>query len=400
MAAAALAAAACGSAQPALEGGPLDFVGSPGTLTPYLAAVGDRAVLSWLEPTAHGHALRVAVRTDAGWDTVGTVVESDSLLVNWADFPSVVPLPGGPWIAHWLHQTAPGANAYHVRMAVSGDSGRTWGPAFRPYGDSSSTEHGFVSIVPWDDGAAVIWLDGRNTASAQPPGNPLDHPAPVLPSTAVRFTTVSAGGFPAPDAEVDDLVCDCCQTGLAVTGGGLVAVYRDRLEDNNRDIAVTRFVEGRWTPPMKVADDGWHIPGCPVNGPRVAARGDSVVVAWYTAARRDVRVLAAFSPDGGATFGSPIRINEGRPTGRVDVVWSGEGAVVSWLEETAVDGSVRVRRVLPDGSVGPARTIATTSTARASGFPRMVATDGGVLIAWTDPDDRGGVRVASLRETR
>jgi hypothetical protein len=81
------------------------------------------------------------------------------------------------------------------------------------------------------------------------------------------------------------------------------------------------------------------------------------------------------------------------------VVWSGEGAVVSWLEETAVDGSVRVRRVLPDGSVGPARTIATTSTARASGFPRMVATDGGVLIAWTDPDDRGGVRVASLRET-
>jgi hypothetical protein len=30
----------------------------------------------------------------------------------------------------------------------------------------------------------------------------------------------------------------------------------------------------------------------------------------------------------------------------------------------------------------------------------MVATDGGVLIAWTDPDDRGGVRVASLRETR
>jgi hypothetical protein len=39
-------------------------------------------------------------------------------------------------------------------------------------------------------------------------------------------------------------------------------------------------------------------------------------------------------------------------------------------------------------------TIATSSAARASGFPRMAATPSGVLFAWTVPGRPSAVRVA------
>ena len=33
-------------------------------------------------------------------------------------------------------------------------------------------------------------------------------------------------------------------------------------------------MNGEWTAPATVFSDGWHIPGCPTNGPAVAARGE------------------------------------------------------------------------------------------------------------------------------
>ncbi|HET7039991.1 MAG TPA: hypothetical protein VFH97_08880, partial [Gemmatimonadales bacterium] len=115
----AAALAGCGPRQAPIAVGEVEFRGPPGSVTPHLALAGDLPVLSWLEPTARGRALRVAVRRDGTWTVTGTAVENDSLLVNWADFPSVVPLPTGEWLAHWLQKTAPRAYAYHVRMAVS-----------------------------------------------------------------------------------------------------------------------------------------------------------------------------------------------------------------------------------------------------------------------------------------
>jgi hypothetical protein len=111
-------------------------------------------------------------------------------------------------------------------------------------------------------------------------------------------------------------------------------------------------------------------------------------------------VSLAFSADGGATFGPPVPIHERRPVGRVDVGWWGGAALVSWLEETPTTGTVRVRRVRPDGTSDGPITVATTSTARASGFPRLVVTGDAVLIAWTEPGDSGGVRVARLEGGR
>jgi hypothetical protein len=72
-------------------------------------------------------------------------------------------------------------------------------------------------------------------------------------------------------------------------------------------------------------------------------------------------------------------------------------ALVSWLERVGEGAAeVRARRVWPDRRSTPAATIAPSSDARASGFPRMaLAGDGSLVIAWTDAGEAGTrVRVA------
>jgi hypothetical protein len=140
-----------------------------------------------------------------------------------------------------------------------------------------------------------------------------------------------------------------------------------------------------------------------VNGPAVAARGDEVAVAWFTGAGGVPLVNVAFSGDAGAAFSAPVQVDDGNPAGRVDALLLADGsALVTWLERTAGgQAEVRARRVWApaDGSPGrsgPAATVATSSDARASGFPRMAAlADGSLLVAWTDAGEAGTrVRVA------
>jgi hypothetical protein len=177
-----------------------------------------------------------------------------------------------------------------------------------------------------------------------------------------------------------------------------VVVYRNRTDEEIRDIFVTRRVNGEWTEGVPLHDDGWHIAACPVNGPSAVARGENVAVAWFTGANEVPRVNVAFSSDAGATFTAPVQVDEGNPAGRVDLVLLADGtAVVSWLERVEGDAEVRVRRVQPDGKFGPSASVARSSGARASGFPQVIESKNGSLVfAWTDLSD-GGSRVLLAR---
>jgi hypothetical protein len=203
------------------------------------------------------------------------------------------------------------------------------------------------------------------------------------------------GGI-APSTMIDDRICDCCQTSAAMTSRGPVVVYRDRSPDEIRDIGIVRRVDGKWTQPSHVHADGWHIEGCPVNGPSVVADGERVAVAWFTGARDTARVNVAFSTDAGATFSAPIRIDDGNPAGRVDVEFDGAGrALVTWLERVGDSGAeVRLRSISADGSASPAVVVASSAAARSSGFPRLVRSGKELVFAWTQPGDTARVRMA------
>ncbi|MBW3571339.1 MAG: glycoside hydrolase [Gemmatimonadetes bacterium] len=367
---------------------------APGSGEPNLTVGPDgRAYLSWIEPAADSaHALRFAVLEGDRWSEPRTVASGRDWFVNWADFPSLAVLPGNRMAAQWLQRSGPNKYAYDVRVAVSADGGATWTPGVTPHTDGTQTEHGFVSMWPaGGDSVALVWLDGRKfkpAADAHDAANEM----------TLRYTTVGPDGRPAPDRELDGRVCDCCQTGMAMTGRGPLVVYRDRSPDEVRDIYVTRMVNGAWTPGRPVHPDGWVMPACPVNGPQAAAEGDRVAVAWFTGADSTAQVKVAFSGDAGATFGAPARVDGGNPEGRVDVVLLRDGAaLVSWMERTGEkDAEVRIRRVSPDGRMGEPHTVAGSSSARSSGFPRMVPAGDDLVFAWTSPGAPSTVRAARL----
>jgi hypothetical protein len=390
---------ACGGPAPGdawLE--PIVAVPAPvatGSRFPHLASGGDGGpvVMSWLEPAPDGaFALRYARWQGERWSPPETVSAGRDWFINWADFPSVVPVTATHWTAHWLQQKPDNVYSYDVRIASSNDGGRTWSAARTPHDDDTPTEHGFVSIAPRDGGTYAVWLDGRKTGAGEH-GHGADHHG-----TGGAMTL--RGAVIAPDgaregAEIDARVCDCCQTDAVNTADALLVVYRDRGEDELRDIRAVRLEARGWTSPVAVHADGWRIDACPVNGPAVDARGDDVAVAWFTAPDQP-RVRLAFSGDGGRTFASPFEVASGRIVGRVDVVLLDDGrAVVSWLEDVATGAEIRVQPYTAAGAAGPVVTVARTAIARSSGFPQVMRAGNRLLFAWTESTDSPIVRTAA-----
>ena len=385
-----IVAVGCNSG-PGVTMGDVELSLPPGTAEPNLMVTGGGAVvLSWHEPLDSGFALRFSVREDDGWSDPRTIVAGLPFFVNWADFPSMVELPDGNWAAHWLEKIAASTYAYHIKMVVSTDRGLTWGEPFSPHSDESLSEHGFVSMAAFEQNVGVLWLDGRQTLGHESERGPM----------SLRFTTLDTHGVPGRDVLVDDRVCDCCNTAMASVTDGIVVAYRDRSEEEIRDIAVRRISDGEWSEPLHVGNDNWHYPGCPVNGPALSSRGDDVAIAWYSAPGQRPLVQVAFSSDGGRSFGEPARVDEGSTLGRVDVAYLVDDlAIVTYLQQDDEDGTVRARLVSSDGDAGDPWTVAETLASRRSGFPIVAISEGKLFFAWTLPGDDGGVRVttATLR---
>jgi hypothetical protein len=377
--------------------GPIDTLVSPaatGSGEPNLATGPDgRVYLSWLEPHGNSaHALRFSTLEEGGWSAPRTIAQRSDFFVNWADFPSLIPLSKRTLAAHWLQRNGTAKYAYEVRITHSIDGGETWSEPLVPHRDGTATEHGFVSLFPFRDSLGAIWLDGRNFAAA---------PTGAGANMMLVMTAIAPTGGAGPEHVLDERVCDCCQTSLAMASSGPVVAYRDRLEGEIRDISVSRWSDTGWSRGTVVHADNWRIDACPVNGPAIDAAGDRVAVAWFTSARDTARVYLAWSGDAGASFGPPIRIDDGNPVGRVDVELNDEGiAVVSWVEFTSgQQADVRVRRVNADGTRSASMVVARTSGGRASGFPRMTARGDDLILAWTEAGTPSRIRVARARLT-
>ena len=383
-----LALVACTPPPPSIEVREVASPAGPGSAEPELTVGAEgRVILSWVEPHGEGSALRFAVWQDGTWSAPFPLFTGTDWVVNWADFPSVIALERNALLAHWLQKVPERDEASAVMLSRSVHDGEGWSAPVSPH-DASATEHGFVSVVPLPEGrAAVAWLDGRETGGGKTPG-----------AMTLRSAIIGTDGGVLRQDLLDDRVCDCCQTSaVALPGGRVLVAYRDRSETEIRDISVVSFDGAQWSAPRAVAQDGWTIPGCPVNGPSLTTMGERVAVAWFTGAGGKARVRVARSADGGRTFDVPSEVDLGDPLGRVDVVLLDDGApLVSWVETQGEGARILVRRVPGRGPPGPAVTVATTSKDRPSGFPRMVRSGATVLVSWPDTSQRR-VRTAEVR---
>lgn len=371
---------AAGSAQPRL------FTDDEGTIW-----------LSWVEPVGDGeHALKYSTLLGGSWNEPTTVASGPDWFVNWADVPSVRPLPSGRIAAHYLESNGESGLAYAVRVAQT-DSDGTWQPAVTPHDDGTETEHGFVSLLPWpDDRVLAVWLDGRKMTGGS------GHQGEMT----LRGGVLDGSGGVEHEAQIDGRTCECCNTSAVRVGDEALVAYRDRTEKEIRNIKLARFDGTSWSEPTLLHADGWQISGCPVNGPALAADGERVVAAWFTMADGAPRVNATFSNDGGQSFGDPIQVAGGKTKGRVDVVLLDDGsAIVSWLD--AKDGGlVRARSVSADSVLGSPVTLGSPpSASRSVGFPEIVHRGDELLATWVgsaDNSDASQVRVvrASVESVR
>lgn len=392
-----LGAVLAGCVEPQVEPQPpraMDVAAGEGSAQPHLAVDRDGAVLlSWLEPEEEGHALRLATLADAAWSSPTTVAGGEDWFVNWADFPSVTPLGEGALAAHWLVYQ-PRGFGYDAVLSTSSDGGANWREPFPLHIDGTPTEHGFVSLFPWREGLAAVWLDGRNMiqdgefAFTNPAGEPL--------GMSLRFARFGLDGERLASAELDELACDCCQTDVAFSGGDALLAYRDRTAAEVRDIVLRRLTATGWESPVALAPDHWVIEACPINGPAIDARGDRVAVAWFSAARDRPVVHVARSDDGGRTFSDALEVDSSG-FGHVDVsvLASGQTAV-SWLQPEADGLALVLRLISRDGEPGERVAVASIAAARPLDFPQMVYDGRRLVFAWTDFADGQRVRTAAV----
>lgn len=274
------------------------------------------------------NALRFATFDAAAkkWSAARTIATRAEVPLSSADFPQLVIDGRGHATAVWLDGHG------GALVTTSTDRGDTWS-APTPWTTASDEVEKFSFVRLADGRVLAAWLDGRAKKTG--------------PKTSPQQLYARLLGDSAPDTLVDASVCDCCQTTLtAFLDGGALLAYRGRTDSEVRDIRTARFRGNSWDEPRPLNNDDWRIAACPVNGPRLAADGGRVATAWFTAADNDPRVLASFSPDAGARFLLPLRIDLGKPVGHVDTLILRDGTMlVTWLE---TDGSLWLRRISPD----------------------------------------------------
>jgi hypothetical protein len=381
------------TAQDALSIQALANRAASGSAQPQLTISERGVLLSWIERSGSNAALKFAERTPTGWTEPRTVATGNDWFVNWADVPSVIRLADGSIYGHWLQKSGSSTYAYDVRLARSTDDGRTFSPSFTPHHDGTQTEHGFASLFQMAGaGLGLVWLDGRATKSAGHDGHGDGG------DMSVRGAVFDRSGKQVSETPIDLRVCECCPTAIAVTSEGPIVAYRDRSPDEVRDIYVSRFVAGKWTTPAAVHKDNWKIAACPVNGPALSADEKTVAIAWFAATGDEGHAYAAFSSDAGASFRTPIRLDDASALGRVDVQLLRDGsAIATWIEFTDGRAQFKMRRVEATGRKGVASTVAGMTSGRASGYPRMALFGDELVFAWTETGETSGVRTATAR---
>lgn len=344
--------------------------------------------LSWITKEPAKSVLKYSILKDDKWKQPAVIASGNNWFVNWADYPMLAVNGDSSLISHFLEKSEKGTFTYDIKITASLDKGLTWSLPVILHDDGKKAEHGFVSIVPYGDDYFISWLDGRNTASETSE----DHHGGHHGQMTLRAAIVDKSGKKRNEWELDNRVCDCCQTSAAITADGPVVAYRDRSDSEVRDISIVRFKDGKWTEPKALFADNWKIDGCPVNGPRIVGDGNNLAVAWFSAPEKKAIVNVSFSKDGGQSFSAPIKMDEGKAIGRVDIeLLSQSTAMVSWMEGAVI----KAAKISSDGKKEASVTIASSSEARSSGFPQMVKSGNRLYFAWTDDKDKT-VKVANL----
>ena len=105
------------------------------------------------------------------------------------------------------------------------------------------------------------------------------------------------------------------------------------------------------------------------------------------------------SHDGGKTFGPVIKVSYQKVLGRVDVIMhKTKGSVyVSWVESKNKDARLKIAEYSLLGDRKTEFEVVSMSSARKSGFPRMVRVNNELIVVYTAVSDLGSQRIRTLK---
>jgi len=329
------------------------------------------------------------------WNNPSLINSSADWFVNWADFPRITANNLNGLSVHYLQKSGEDTYSYDIKVMNSSDGGANWSKPLKLHTDNTKTEHGFVSTINYNNDFLSTYLDGRQNELAK-------HDKGIKPQMTLRSTSYNVDGEILMDKLIDDRVCDCCQTDLGITKSNIpITVYRDRSENETRDIYYSFFKDSNWSIPAVVNNDKWIISGCPVNGPAISTFKNSSSVVWYTEEEGESKLKIAFSENIINGFDDPILINANDPLGRVDIEMISEtSSLISYMDIVDEKAYIKVQKINSITGNNKFIIIEEISNTRASGFPKINIIDNDkTIITWTDAQNKYNVKTMLLNNS-
>lgn len=157
----------------------------------------------------------------------------------------------------------------------------------------------------------VVWVDARSG----------------VPAVWARRSAEGGLSWPEPPTRINTATAAASEVDLGCAGETLVAAWEDTRDSEVEAASVywARSTDGgaSWQPDARLA--GSELGLSDALGPRVAASGDDVHVAWYTDVDGSYDIYVASSRDAGATFGEATRLD----TDPAGTAWSAHPEVAA-----------------------------------------------------------------------
>ena len=311
------------------------------------------------------------------------MISRPDLFINWADFPSIYEFGKDTLAVHWLEYSGEGVYDYDVRIRFSVDGGNSWSEDIIPHTDGKKTEHGFVSFFqsPKNE-VGMIWLDGRHMSMA----SDHDHGGGDM----ALFTSIFSNDFSQKtETMLDGKVCECCPTASWWNDDRIVLAYRNRDDDELRNVHLIEYDKGNWRELGAITDDKWKIPGCPVNGPSLAGDNQQIGILWFTAPDGQAQIKFSQSNNSGKSFSDAIILSQTTPLGRVDLSYDYSQFFGSWIEMDESAGCYLVVKIIENekNHTNPEIYSTDISCDRGSGYPQIEVWENQMLILWTLPGE-------------
>ncbi len=291
--------------------------------------------------------------------------------------PKILPLPDGALLVMYTVRRDAAYNGT-VFVARSEDDGRSFSAPRPMVAEAQPTSQRFESVVLAPDGRVhAFWIDKRNLRAARAANRP-------YAGGAVAHAVSSDGGRSFAESTIPvDNSCECCRLAIAFEPDGtLVMVWRQIFGRNFRDHAVSRLAADGSLAPRRISEDDWALDVCPHHGPALAIdAAGQWHAAWFSGGGRRRGIFYAHAAPGG-TFSEAMPIgNPRRQPAHPQLLPLGDALVMAWRE---FDGdTMRVMAAQSrDGGASwtTAREIAATTNA--SDHPVLIAHHGRALLSW------------------